>query len=511
MRKANGGCGWKKNGCLVGCCLIILTTSTYAQSLDHGQRQAGATDPFEIEMVEVQDPDVTGALGEDPFAESDDWDKAEGDPWETEAAGAPWDDSDSEKKFAFGGRIWNKFALDTQEDNEFEDLYQNHVQLQLDGTYRPTKPVEIKLSVGGDYYSYGRNSDWDDDANFRLFDAYINLTGQGFNLKVGNQIVRWGKADGFSPLDNLNPEDFRDGIGGRREDRKWQIPMVNLELYPGNFTLQGVYIPFFVESKYDYRDTDWALFDHYDQQIGAFGVVEEDLANTFENSEAGLRLSGIAGRLDYAFSYLYTNEDVGSLDSFIVPPGFDPVFSSRVIRDLTQFAHATNQDIRLRHDRQQIVGVEFETTLAAFGLRGDLAYTDRISYITEQLQRVRKPVVQYMVGADYNGPGAFYLNVQFGQAFIDDYDDNILLAQELSSNINGTISKGFFDEDLELAFRWYYDFNGDGSLYNPKCIVNYWQNVTLELGVEIFDGTDAHPLGFFRDNDQAYALVGFHF
>lgn len=499
--------------------LIVPMTSVRAQSPENGQGQESASDPFEETMLENKDGDPFGDAGQDPFAEvtddpfgEDKGVEGEGDdPWEAEAAEAPWDEGATEKKFTFGGRLWNKFAADTREDNEFEDLYQNHTQIQLDGTYRPSQAVEIKLGVGADYYAYGRDSDWDDDANFRLFDAYVNLTGQGVNLKVGNQIVRWGKTDGFSPLDNLNPEDFRDGIGGRREDRKLQIPMVNLELYPGMFTLQGIYIPFFIKSKYDDKHTDWALFDHYQEQVGTFGVVEEDLVNTFENSEAGFRLSSIVGRFDYAFSYFYTHEDVGSLDSLNVPPGFDPVFSSRVIRDLTRFAHATNQDIRLRHDRQQIYGFAFETTLAGFGLRGDLAYTDRTSYVTEQLQRVRKPVMQYMVGADYNGPGAFYLNVQFGQIFIDDYDDNILLAEELSSNINGTISKGFSNGDLKLEFRWFYDFNGDGTLYNPKCIVNYWQNVTVELGVEIFDGTDAHPLGFYRDNDQVYALVEFYF
>jgi hypothetical protein len=146
-----------------------------------------------------------------------------------------------------------------------------------------------------------------------------------------------------------------------------------------------------------------------------------------------------------------------------------------------------------------------------FGLRGDVAYTDEVSFITSQLQRVRKPVVQYMVGADYNGPASFYLNVQFGQTFIDSFDDTIILARERTSNINGTVSKGFFNDDFTLAFRGYYDFDGDGTLYNPKFIIDYWQNVKVELGVEIFEGTDFNPLGFFRDNSQYYALIEYKF
>jgi hypothetical protein len=287
--------------------------------------------------------------------------------------------------------------------------------------------------------------------------------------------------------------------------------MVNLELYTGLFTLQGIYIPVFFESEYDIRNTDWALLDHYEKQVGDVQVNEEEPANTFDNGETGARLSSTLGRVDFAFSYLYAFEDVGTIDSLTVPPGFVAAFSSRVIKDLVEFAHNTGQPINLLYDRQHIAGFEFETTLGPFGLRGDVAYTDDVSYLTDQLQRIRKPVIQYVVGADYNGPAAFYLNVQFGQVFIEDFQDNIILADKQSENISGTVSKGFFDEDLKLEFRWFYDFNGDGSLLNPKLIVNYWQNTTLELGAELFDGTDYQPAGFFRDNSQYYALVEWHF
>lgn len=499
-------------------CLIAPATTSYAQDMKKGTGKDSAAGLWKNESGGGGSGNAGVGSGKDPFGDVSNpfgnkqgLQEKENNPWKNESAGAPWGEGAAESKFTFGGRVKNKFSMDTQDDNKFEDLYQNHVQFELDGTYKPSQAVELKIGAGADYYTYGRNSDWSDEGNLRLFDAYVNLAGKGYNLKVGNQIVRWGKSDGFSPLDNVNPEDYRGGIGGRREDRKLQIPMVNLEVYPGNFTLQGIYIPIFVKSKYDYNGTDWAMFDHYEAEVGSVDITEEDPDNGFENSEGGVRLSSTAGKVDYAFSYLYTHEKVGTLGSLYVPPGFTPVFGSHVIKDLVRYAHATNQPIHLLHDRQNIYGVSFETTLSVLGIRGDVAYTDKVSYITKQLQRVRKPVVQYMVGADYNGPASFYLNVQFGQTYIRNYDDDILLADELSSNINGTISKGFYDDNLKLAFRWYYDFAGHGTLYNPKCILNYWQNVTLELGVEVFNGTDANPLGYYRDNDQAYMSVELHF
>lgn len=488
-------------------CLLFWLQSVHAQNTEEtpGEKvptqksddspwdDASEIDPFESEMDEF-------AGGQDSEQEAD-------TPWPEESAAAPWENSTAAEKLELGGRVKNKFALDTHDNNEFEDLFQNHLLLQLDTTYRPYASIEAKISLQADHYTYGRDTDWKNDSNFRLLDAYVNFAGQGVNLKVGNQIVRWGKADGYSPLDNVNPEDLRDGIGGRREDRKMQIPMANLEFYKGRFTIQALYIPFFIKSRYDLKGTDWALYDHYQHEIGAFAIHEQDLSDIVEESEAGLKMAGIAGKFDYAFSYLYTHEDVASLDSLATPIGFEPQFSSHVIKDLARFAQATDQAIHMSYQRQSIYGFEFETTVSAFGLRGDLAYTDSLSYTTEQLKRIQKPVLQYWVGADYNGPGAFYVNVQFGQIYIQDFDETILLAEEISSIVNGTISKEFSNGDVKLEFRYYYDFSGDGALYNPKCIANFWRNLKLEIGIEFFDGTDAHPLGFYRINDQAYATV----
>lgn len=422
-----------------------------------------------------------------------------------------WQGTEKPSRFELGGKLRNKLGHDTEEDNEFEDDFYNHAEVQLEAKYLPNETFHAVISLDADYFAYHNDSDWDYDNDIRLHNAYINLAWPSCNLKVGNQIVRWGKSDGYSPLDNLNPEDLRDGIGGRREDRKLAIPMVNLELHRGLYTLQGIFLPFFKKSKFDLLGSDWSLFDHMEEQIGPLAIKEEDPSNTLQNSEAGVRLSGTVRNFDYAFSYFYTHEDEPSLDSLAVPPGFPASFESVTIRDLAVFAKATNQEILLRHDRRNIYGFEFETTLGDFGLRGDAAYTSRGGFITSELKRIRKPIFQYMVGADYNGPEAFYLNLQFSQTFIQGYDDRIVFADDITSAINGTVSKEFLNGDIKLEFRYFYDLSGEAALCNPKFFFNYWQNFSIEVGAEFFDGSDETTIGLFRDNDQVYGIVEVNF
>jgi hypothetical protein len=43
--------------------------------------------------------------------------------------------------------------------------------------------------------------------------------------------------------------------------------------------------------------------------------------------------------------------------------------------------------------------------------------------------------------------------------------------------------------------------------YNPYVVVQYWPNVTIELGGDFLGGPRETIPGFFRDNDQVYVTL----
>jgi hypothetical protein len=433
------------------------------------------------------------------------------EPRKEEEAPASWEEIEKGSTFEFRGVFLNKYAEDVNEETVFEDDRVNHAKLKVEAIYQPKENLQLVLGLEADHFAYGNDGDWDYDYGIRPYNTYINWAGSESNVKAGYQIVRWGKSDGFSPLDNINPEDFRDGFAGRREDRKFAIPMLNLELYRDIYTLQGIFIPFFYESKLDLFGTDWALFDHADQVLGPIAIVEEDPSNTLSNSEVGIRFSGILRNFDYAFSYFYTRQDTPSIGSLEPVPGFPVPSTSSGLGDLLGYAQATGQTIRLIYDRHHIWGFEFETTLGEFGLRGDLAYEYQTSFLNTDLRRIKKPTLEYMVGADYNGPGAFYVNLQFSQNFILDYEDNILFDSKITNSVNGSISKEFFAGKTELAFRFFYNITDESYLLDPRFLIKYWDNFRLTFGAEFFGGPEYTILGMLKDNDQVYLLMELNF
>ena len=170
------------------------------------------------------------------------------------------------------------------------------------------------------------------------------------------------------------------------------------------------------------------------------------------------------------------------------------------------------QQIVLENNRQNIYGFEFETILGDFGIRGDLAYIYRRNFLNDRLRSVRKPIFEYVLGADYNGPGSLYANLQLAQTIIFDYEeDKFLFNEKVTTGVNGEISKGFFDDNITLDLRFFHNITDNAYYYNPNILFEYWENVSLELGLDLIGGPTYTYIGYFRDNDQVYGILRVHF
>ena len=56
-------------------------------------------------------------------------------------------------------------------------------------------------------------------------EAYVDLYSSFVDLRIGIQKFAWGRLDEINPTDNLNPEDFRQGITADEIDRKIGVPL----------------------------------------------------------------------------------------------------------------------------------------------------------------------------------------------------------------------------------------------------------------------------------------------
>lgn len=424
-----------------------------------------------------------------------------------------------QRPFDFGGFIQVTGALDTEHDKAGEHTRMVRNTMRLEGKwnlvqetsrlrYDSSNSFHSLASVEWDYLWFGQNRS-SEDCDIRLFEGYFYWSNKRVrprfrstpiqygirryfswlsgpvDISVGRQIVRWGKTDQISPVDNLNPQDLRKFIIPDFEDRKIPNWMVRGRLFSGFLTLEGVYLPFFEPARIDYFGTDWAIFQH----VNRLSVHEKEPARNFKNGEGGIRVTKSVAGLDLGVSYLYAWEDLPYFESFPTGGG----------------------DVQVAYKRSNIFGFEFETTAGEIGLRGEAAYFDQQSFLTENFTSVTKPILHYVIGADYSSADGWYINLQFSEQRIRAYQEDILCFRKSNTAVSGEVSKEFRRGHFKALLRYNYVLSDKSYYLNPKIICTYFTDLDMTIGVNIFGGDTETLLGFYDANDQFYLDLKYRF
>jgi hypothetical protein len=432
---------------------------------------------------------------------------------------------------SMGGSLEGRATRDLRDKSpsDHDQSYRGIGQLYLDWQPlarqpQPQRTLRLYLSGEADYLYMGRdhaNEDFDLD----LFEAYV-FYGQGpFELQTGKQIVRWGKADQVSPVDNLNPQDLRELITWPTEERKLPVWMVRARWFFEKVTLEGVFLPVFEPSDIEFFDSDWAIYRQVRDEIRraplspdlqsyllSRGVNRNKPARTLRNSEWGGRITGTYGGWDLGVSFLYTREDMPHTASFPIKnirlPG---TFSGDALLAALDEAILTDEHIEVVYPRQKIYGIEFETTVGIFGLRGESAWFDQATFLRDDLTSTTKPVLHSIAGIDYTGVAGWYTNVQLAHRYIHSFEDSILFFKRHNVSLLGEVSRTALRGRLEAAFKYNLDLHDGGYFLEPSVTAKFINRLDVTLGLHIFGGDDDTFLGYYDDNDQVFLLAKYHF
>lgn len=345
----------------------------------------------------------------------------------------------------------------------------------------------VLASVQSDYLGFGPDPS-DDDHDADIHEAYLSHAAPGWDLRLGRQIVRWGKTDQISPVDNLNPQDLREFVTPELEERKLPNWMARLRLFPKDTTVEGIFVPFFKENEFDFEGNTWALFG---TEPSGLRFDEDEPGKGLDDSDYGLRVSRTFAGWDVSASYLHATEKSPHLR-------FDPF-------------NPMGPTVHAEYRRQDIFGLEFETTAHKFGIRGEGAYFDRQSLPTDDIDSVSKPVLYYVLGVDYLGEDDWYANVQFSHQHVFEHESDILFLEQDNFFINGEINREFWRGKAMLKLRYAVDVVDGGSFFIPETILTHFENIELSLGANLFFGPADSYFGRYRDNDQAFLKATYVF
>ncbi len=243
----------------------------------------------------------------------------------------------------FSGYFFEKLAFDTAHDGEGEDVFDFRTRFSLGTEITTTNFLKVVLSGRFSHFVVGEdagdetwalvnsnNVKWDFEAE--LHEAYIYWPNDILNIRVGNQIVRWGYGQFNKPSDVLNPMDYREGLFADLEVPLVPVFMVHVDRTIGPLNVSGVYQPFFAPNRANLFGQDWAPLSAMSGNpafatVGSMAQISGLVGSLFpasledrvqplllathppeerlENGQFGTRLGTRLGGVDLSLSYFY--------------------------------------------------------------------------------------------------------------------------------------------------------------------------------------------------------------
>ena len=319
-------------------------------------------------------------------------------------------------------------------------------------------------------------------------ELYAGYKQNKWSIYFGNQIVQWGRADGFNPTNNITPNNYF-YLSAEPDDQKISNTLVRADYFiTPQIEFELIGIPVYKPSVYRY---DLFTINPVAQFIPSIKPKQ-----TYESGS-------VAGRLNFefprtGFSLSYFN-------------GYDPFYGFRIKElDLQQ----QTPIIRYIPDfyRKQTFGGDFSVSAEPMIFRGELAYNQTRNYKNNMY--IPNPDLAYVLGMEftflditsifeYVGKHTFDFNAlpsvtlidpsdpeQQLQYFIDRvniesslFNRKIFYQQEENNHaIFLSLSRMFAHETVSIEVSGYHNFTSDENLIRGSLKWNINDAMELRLG-----------------------------
>lgn len=366
---------------------------------------------------------------------------------------------------------------------------------------------KAKLSGYGAYdavYTLRGNDEYTDDvleenvSELETRKVYVSgqLTGK-VDIKIGRQIIVWGKSDNIRLTDIWNPIDMREPGMVDLEDLRLPVCMTKIDYYFGAWSFSAIAV-------HEKRFNKQPVFgsDFYPLDIPY--PPEEELEATFADTEYGFAVGGIFSGWDLAFYYADFFDDMPYL---------------RISENQIPFG------LTMRHARIKMGGTAFNIALGNWLIKSEAAYFDAVRFSdttafqsgTISIRSVPDSYNRYalLAGAEYSGFTNTMISIESMRTHVLGYDHWTKAADVAEDSFQSAlrITRSFMHERLECVLLAM--LNGetgqDGRIFRLTGEYEMTDNLLLLIGGVYYDSGDLPAFQNIGDNDRFYCDVKYSF
>ena len=321
------------------------------------------------------------------------------------------------------------------------------------------------------------------DGVMELREAYVAASFGALDLRLGRQILAWGRADGVNPTGNLAAEDLT-LLTPDDADRRLGATSAVASYYVGGISVSALWLP-------EFRGHRFPL-----PPAAGLSFVRE--SPQWPGDQWAVRVERTGGSVDWSASLFQGLDLLPDLQPSAMPG-----------------------QIALRHHRIRVVGADAATTVGRFGLRAEGAYVHTEDGAGKD-PFTKNPFVFLVVGGDRTYDGRLNVNVQYLLRVVTHFrettddvapDARAIAAQQavLSSQTRRVqhgasmrASVKWLHETLETEWAAIAYAAPRGIAMRPKVSFAVTDRVTVVGGAELYRGSDASIFRLLRPNSVAF-------
>jgi len=360
------------------------------------------------------------------------------------------------------------------------------------------------------YLAHGRGEYTDDvlrdyewDADFQ--DVYVQGSPlQSLDVKIGRQVVNWGRSDTLRVLDILNPLDNREPGLVDIKDLRRSVGMGRLDYFIGSWSLTAIAIP---EIRFDYNPPFGSDFNPFTTELEV--PIEDDPSLSLDNTEWAGAVTGIFHGWDVSFHAAYYWEDWPYIYEATPTPQNPLAVTSR-------------------HGRQTLLGSGGNYTIGPWLLKAELAYLDGVDYtvgevvdlpglgsVSIPVGTVEKSRIDVMGGVEYYGISETTVALEVVERHVHGYERRMSPFDVQHDRLETAlrISADFFHARLHTTALGvvYGEQAQDGAIVRLSGEYELRDALTVGGGVVLYVEGDPFYMLHIGDNDRFFLDVKYSF
>lgn len=325
-----------------------------------------------------------------------------------------------------------------------------------------------------------------------LIEGYLDYQLDQVRIKLGKQIIPWGRADGINPTDNITPHDYV-VLLPFEEDQRYGATALNIEkTLNDEMTLSFITTPYFEPTKIPLP-------------LGQVNFVNQ-IPNS--NLEYGIRLNKAGGQVDWSISYFHGHS---------------------LFPDLRPIGNAMDTPtIALTYPDMDVLGADFAFNLGRFGIRGEMAYHRmRDENLNDPLSR--NSYWYYVIGADRTYDDNLGINFQLYERYVQNYTnpdteqfpidpelvviDAIIGGQQDKRTFGFTtrVSKSWLNDSFKAELLALVNDTRRDYYLRPLLSYNATDSVKVSIGANIYRGPEQSFFGRIREDSGIFCEMRYSF